>query len=125
MYTVTVTRSFVAQHFLTVPNPGPEGDLHSHVFGVEAHLSGPEVDEFGYLLDIDDVKAGLDAVENRYRDATLNDLPEFEGQNPSVEHFASHVADVLREECDLSNVSELRVKIWEDDEAWAAYETTV
>jgi 6-pyruvoyltetrahydropterin/6-carboxytetrahydropterin synthase len=125
MYTVTVTRSFVAQHFLTVPDPGPEGERHSHTFDVEARLAGPELDEYGYLVDIDDVKAGLDAVEARYRDETLNYLPEFEGQNPSVEQFASHVADYLRETCDLSNVAELSVRIWEDEEACATYETTL
>ena len=47
MYTVTVTRSFVAQHFLTVPDPGPEGERHSHTFDVEARLAGPELDEDG------------------------------------------------------------------------------
>jgi 6-pyruvoyltetrahydropterin/6-carboxytetrahydropterin synthase len=125
MYTVTVTRSFVAQHFLTVPNPGPEGDVHSHVFEVEARLRGPELNEYGYLVDIDEVRAGLDAVEERYRDETLNHLPEFEGQNPSVEHFAEHVADRLRENCELVGAEDLCVRIWEDDEAWAAYETSL
>jgi 6-pyruvoyltetrahydropterin/6-carboxytetrahydropterin synthase len=124
MYQVPVTRSFVAQHFLTVPDPGPEGERHSHTFDVEARFGGSELDEYGYVVDIDDVKAGLDAVEERYRDETLNYLPEFEGQNPSAEHFAAHVADVLRRECDLSNVEQLAVRTWEDDEPWAGYETT-
>jgi 6-pyruvoyltetrahydropterin/6-carboxytetrahydropterin synthase len=125
MYTVTVTRSFVAQHFLTVPNPGPEGDRHSHVFEVEARLTGPDLNEYDYLVDIDDVKQGLDAVEERYRDETLNYLPEFEGENPSVERFAEHVADRLERNCELTGVEELCVRIWEDDEAWAAYETSL
>jgi 6-pyruvoyltetrahydropterin/6-carboxytetrahydropterin synthase len=125
MYTVTVRREFIAQHFLTVPNPGPEGDLHSHAFTLELSLSGPDLNEFGYLVDIDRVNAAIDEVVARYRDATLNDLPEFDGENPSVEHFARHVADRFAEDADLSTPERLEVRLWEDDTAWASYETPV
>ena len=33
------------------------------------------------------VEAALDELAARYRDRTLNDLPEFEGLNPSIEHL--------------------------------------
>jgi 6-pyruvoyltetrahydropterin/6-carboxytetrahydropterin synthase len=125
MYTVTVRREFIAQHFLTVPNPGPEGDLHSHAFTLELSLSGPELNQYGYLVDIDRVNAALDEVVARYRDATLNDLPEFAGENPSVEHFARHVADRFLDDAGISNPERLEVRLWEDDTAWASYETPV
>jgi 6-pyruvoyltetrahydropterin/6-carboxytetrahydropterin synthase len=125
MYTVTVRREFIAQHFLTVPNPGPEGELHSHAFTLELRLSGPELNEFGYLVDIDTVNAGIDDLVARYRDATLNDLPEFAGENPSVEHFARHVAERFVEGAEPSNPERLDVRLWEDDTAWASYETTI
>lgn len=125
MYTVTVRREFIAQHFLTVPDPGPEGDLHSHAFTLELRLSGPALNEFGYLVDIDHVDAGIDDIVARYRDATLNDLPEFAGENPSVEHFARHVAERFAADADLSNPERLTVRLWEDDSAWASYEMSV
>jgi 6-pyruvoyltetrahydropterin/6-carboxytetrahydropterin synthase len=125
MYTVTVRREFIAQHFLTVPDPGPEGDLHSHAFTLELRLSGPELNEYGYLVDIDRVDAVVDDIVARYRDATLNDLPEFAGENPSVEHFARHVAERFADGTDLSNPERLEVRLWEDDSAWASYETPV
>jgi 6-pyruvoyltetrahydropterin/6-carboxytetrahydropterin synthase len=125
MYEVTVTRAFVAQHFLTVPDPGPEGELHSHAFRVEVTLEGPELGEYGYLVDIDDVKAGMAALLDRYRDATLNDLPEFEGLNPSVEHFAREFAARFVETTGVERPERVRVTIWEDDEACAAYERPV
>lgn len=78
-YELTVTREFIAQHFLTVPDPGPEGEIHSHHFTVEARFAGPSLNEYGYLLDIDDVNVVLDDLEERYRDTLLNELPEFEG----------------------------------------------
>jgi 6-pyruvoyltetrahydropterin/6-carboxytetrahydropterin synthase len=121
-FTVTVVREFVAQHFLTVPNPGPEGELHSHRYAAEVRLEGPELNEHGYLLDIDEVEAALDALEDRYRDATLNDLPEFEGQNPSVERFARAFCDRVLDRVNAPTVEHARVTMWEGDDAWAAYE---
>jgi len=121
-YRTTVTRQIVAQHYLTVPDPGPEGDLHSHVFSVEATFAGPSLDEYDYLVDIDDVRAALDDVEDRYRDATLNDLPEFEGNNPSVERFARVLHDRLAPAAAGGATESLRVTVWEDDEAAAGYE---
>lgn len=125
MYAVTVRRSLIAQHYLTVPNPGPEGELHSHRFEIELRLSGPELNEYGYLVDIDDVKAALDGIEARYADETLNGMPAFDGLNPSVEHFARIVSERLRADADLSNPERLRVRIWEDGEAAAAHEAAL
>ena len=125
MYATTVTRDLVAQHYLTVPDPGPEGELHSHRFRVELTAEGPELDEYDYLLDIDDVNAALDAVESRYADATLNDLPEFEGYNPSVERFARVVFERATDHVDTDGLETLRVVVWEDDTASAAYEAAV
>lgn len=121
MYRLMVRRDFVAQHYLTVPDCGPENEWHSHHFEVEVTLSGDTLNENGYLVDIVDVKDGIDALVGRYRDHTLNDLPEFDGLNPSIEHFARIFCEKLGDSISASNLSELSVRIWEDDEAWASY----
>ena len=120
-YELAVTRDLVAQHFLTVPDPGPEGEVHSHAFTVEVHFAGPSLGEYGYLVDIDEVNAVLDDLEARYRDALLNDLPEFEGLNPSVEHFARLFGDRVAAALEDPTPTELAVRIWEDEEAWASH----
>lgn len=120
-YELTVTREFVAQHFLTVPDPGPEGVPHSHYFTVEVRFGGPELGEYGYLVDIDDVEAILDELEDRYRDALLNDLPEFEGLNPSVEHFARLFGDRVADALENPNPEHLQIRMWEDDVSWASH----
>lgn len=125
MYTVTVTRDLVAQHWLTVPDPGPEGDLHSHRFTVEVGLSGKELGEYGYLVDIDEVKTVVDELVDRYTDATLNELPEFEGLNPSVEHFARFFAKRVADGIDTEQIEAVEVTMWEDESAAASYETAV
>jgi 6-pyruvoyltetrahydropterin/6-carboxytetrahydropterin synthase len=123
---LAVTREFIAQHYLTVPDPEPpEGEVHSHRFTVEVRFAGPELGEYGYLVDIDAVESILAELEDRYRDAVLNDLPEFEGLNPSIEHFArlfgDHVADAMAD----PNPATLVVRIWEDDLAWASHRRTL
>ena len=120
-YELTVTREFIAQHYLTVPNPGPEGKVHSHAFTVELRFAGPELGEYGYLVDIDAVDALLDELEDRYRDALLNDLPEFEGLNPSIEHFSRLFGDRVADALSNPTPTRLTVRIWEDDVSWASH----
>lgn len=125
MYTVTVEREFVAQHFLTVPDPGPEGDLHSHHYTAKVQITGEELNEYGYLADIDALNERIDATVDRYRDATLNDLPEFEGLNPSLEHFARIFGEEFWEGLDAPAVEAVTVELQEDDIAWASHRRAV
>ena len=122
MYAVSVSRSCIAQHYLTVPDPGPEGDLHSHRFGIEATFRGPTLNEYGYLVDIDAVIEAVEAVVDELSDRTLTDLPAFEGQNPSAEHLARVVADRLTDRLSPPNATELVVAVREDDVAEVAHE---
>jgi len=122
MYKLMVSRDFIAQHYLTVPDCGPENEWHSHHFAVDVRMEGDELNKHGYLVDIDDVKQGLDEIESRYKDATLNDLPEFEGLNPSVEHFSRFCCERMARYVQAENVTRIEVRIWEDEEAWASYE---
>ena len=123
MYQLMVRRDFVAQHYLTVPNCGPENEWHSHHFDVEIHLKGHELNDHGYLVDITEVETALDTLVDRYEDATLNDLPEFEGLNPSIEHFSRIFCRSLQDHLETSELEAISVKIWEDDTAWASYTT--
>ena len=121
-----VKREFIAQHYLTVPDPEPpEGDVHSHRFTVEVEFAADSLAEYGYLVNINEVESLLDDIEGRYRDTLLNDLPEFEGLNPSVERFARIVCDRFREDLSDDTPDEVTVRIWEDDLAWASYRTAI
>jgi 6-pyruvoyltetrahydropterin/6-carboxytetrahydropterin synthase len=121
-YRLTVRRSFRASHYLTVPDPGPEGQVHAHEYTAEVEFAGPELDEFGYLVDVDRVEAALDDLEDRYADGLLNDRPEFDGQNPSVERFARLFGDRLVRVLATTTPRRLTVRLWEDDLAWASHE---
>ncbi len=121
MYTVAVRRDFIAQHFLIGGDWGPENEKHSHHYQVEVRLSGATLDQHGYLVDIVEIEAALDELVSRYRDHTLNDLPEFEGLNPSIEHFARIFCEAFAQRVQASNISHITVVIWENEIAWASY----
>lgn len=124
-YRLTVRRSFVARHYLTVPDPGPEGEVHGHEYTAEVEFSGPTLGDYGYLVDIDAVDAVLDDLEARYGDALLNDLPEFGDANPSVERFARLFGDRVADALDDPTPTRLVVRLWEDDLAWASHERSL
>ena len=119
MYSVTVKRALIAQHYLVGGDFGRENELNSHRYEIEARYEGPSLDEHGFLIDIDVVSGMLDAIVERYRDRTLNDLPEFDGLNPSVEHLARILAGQLA--IDAPNVTALEVTVWEDGGAAAGF----
>ncbi len=121
MYTVAIKRDFVAQHFLIGGDWGPENDWHSHHYQVEIQLEGATLDQHGYLVDIVDIESNLDALVSRYKDKTLNDMPEFEGLNPSIEHFSRIFCKAMAERITAPNLSAMTIKIWENDIAWASY----
>ncbi len=120
-----VRRDFVAQHYLTVPNCGPENEWHSHHFEVEVTLKGEGLNQNGYLVDIVEVESILDTLVERYRDTTLNDLPEFKDMNPSIEHFSRIFWTSFCEELETNRLDTVRVKMWEDEDAWASYASSV
>lgn len=122
MYTLAVRRDFIARHFLIGGDWGPENYPNSHHYVLELQLSGAELDQHGYLCDIVDVEKQLDEVVAYYREQMLNERPEFEALNPSIEHFSRILAVTLNERINAPNVTALKVVLWENEVAWASYE---
>jgi 6-pyruvoyltetrahydropterin/6-carboxytetrahydropterin synthase len=122
MYTLSVKRDFIARHFLIGGDWGPENFPNSHHYVLELQMSGRELDEHGYLVDIVDVEKHLDEIVGYYQEQMLNDKPEFEGLNPSIEHFARILASTLSERIKAENIAVLKVVLWENASSWAAYE---
>ena len=121
MYTLAVRREFIARHFLIGGNWGPENSPNSHHYILELQLEGSELDQHGYLVDIVDVENHLDDIVNYYKEQMLNDKPEFAGLNPSLEYFARILATSLSDRIKADNISALKVVLWENEAAWAAY----
>jgi 6-pyruvoyltetrahydropterin/6-carboxytetrahydropterin synthase len=125
MYSVAVRRDFIGQHYLIGGDWGAENQVHSHHFTVEVELEGAGLDEHGYLVDITVIEAQLNAQIARYRDHVFNDLPEFAGLNPSIERLAAFMAKSLCSRLPAGQLTALTVRVWENDQAWAAYKTVM
>ena len=124
-YQVAVKRNFIARHFLIGGDWGAENELHSHPYSVEARLEGVELDRHGYLVDIVAIEAGLDEIVAYYQDKTLNDLPEFAGLNPSIEHFARIISEAMAAHLAGLGIRALTIVVGENDDAWASYRAVV
>jgi 6-pyruvoyltetrahydropterin/6-carboxytetrahydropterin synthase len=120
-FEVGVLTDFVAQHYLVGGDFGPEGSLHSHHYRVELIVAGGSLDGHGFLADIVRLREELGRAVDRYRDRTLNDLPDFEGLNPGVEVVARAMAQSLARALAGESLEALTLKLWENDTAWASY----
>jgi len=121
MFTLAVRRDFIAQHALIGGDWGAENQPHSHHYVLELQLEGAALDEHGYLVDIVEVEGHLAKLLDRYREHFLNDFPEFAGLNPSLEHFARILCTTLDEKIKASNISAIKLVLWEHENAWASY----
>jgi 6-pyruvoyltetrahydropterin/6-carboxytetrahydropterin synthase len=88
---------------------------------LEVQLEGPVLDQHGYLVDIVAIEEQLEALRGYFRDRTLNELPEFAGLNPSIEHFARILCQALASHLNVEHLSAIVVQLWENEVAWARY----
>ncbi len=121
MYTVAVKRDFIARHYLIGGDWGAENAPHAHHYQVEVRLEGESLDRHGYLVDIVDIENALEGLVAHYRDGLLNDLPEFAGLNPSIEHFSRILCLSLAAKIQAENLAAVTIRLWENEIAWAAY----
>jgi 6-pyruvoyltetrahydropterin/6-carboxytetrahydropterin synthase len=121
VYSVTVRTDFIAQHFLIGGDWGPENQRNSHHYVLELTLEGAELDQHGYLVDIVAVESALQEVRSAYADKLLNDLPEFAGLNPSLEHFARMLCERLSRALTSSRLTAVVVRLWENESASATF----
>ena len=121
MYTLSVQKPFISQHYLIGGDFGPENELHSHPYRLDLRVAGNTLNEHGYLVDIDEVKSVLSDTIAMFQDVTLNDLPEFDGLNPSLEHFARIFCEKMIADLETDSLSTITVRLWEDDTTWAEY----
>ena len=121
MYTLSLSRAFAARHFLVGGDWGAENDPHEHAYRVEVRLQAEELDRHGYIVDLEHLEEVLDKCVAHYRHRMLNALAEFDGRNPSIEHFSRRFCERLTAGLPPHRLTAIEVRIWEDADAWAAY----
>jgi len=121
MYTVAVTKDFIANHYLIGGDWGDENNPHAHHYVLEVRIESETLNEHGYLVDIVEIEAALNDVVGYFRDSMLNDKPEFAGLNPSLEHFSRILSEKLLGGISPPGNGALIVKLWENESCWSAY----
>ncbi|MDT8398629.1 MAG: 6-carboxytetrahydropterin synthase [Pseudomonadales bacterium] len=121
MYTVAVSRDFIARHYLIGGDWGRENQPHAHHYVVQVRIEGEQLDVHGYLVDIVAIESALDAIVAEFGDSMLNDKAEFTGLNPSIEHFSRIICEKLLAGIKPPGSGSLSVKLWENDSCWAAF----
>ena len=118
-FEVGVCARFTATHHL-VGDFGPASHPHAHDYRVEASVTGGALQPDGTLLDITVLQSALAAAIDRLNDSDLNTLSAFAAVNPTAEAVARHLFETIAPELS-STLTHLNVRVWESEEAFAAY----
>jgi 6-pyruvoyltetrahydropterin/6-carboxytetrahydropterin synthase len=121
MHTLMLRTDFIAQHFLIGKDFGAENFKHSHRYSLELEIISLELDQYNYLVDIIAVRQKLEQLASHFNDKTLNELPEFLDQNPSIELFSKILWTKCHDNFCLPKNCQILVRLWEDDIAQASY----
>ena len=121
MFTLFVRETFAAAHRLELYHGKCEA-LHGHNFRVEALIQGEDVGKEGMLLDFAVLKAHLRLIVADLDHTYINEIPFFKERASSSEYLALYIYDRLKGMLDQEDVTVKEVRVWESDNAYAAYE---
>jgi 6-pyruvoyltetrahydropterin/6-carboxytetrahydropterin synthase len=121
VFTLFVRDTFAAAHKLDLYH-GKCEELHGHNFRVEALFQGEGVGPEGMLLDFAILKGHLREIIADLDHKYINDIPFFRERASSSEYLALYVYDRLKELVADEGVTVREVRVWESDNAYAAYE---
>jgi 6-pyruvoyltetrahydropterin/6-carboxytetrahydropterin synthase len=93
MYELSVQREFCAAHAIVIG--GRREPIHGHNWRVTIAVAGEILDEDGLLCDFHVVERQLDRVVAALHNRDLNTTPPFDKLNPTAEHVARHIAQVV------------------------------
>lgn len=124
MFELKVKTRFAGAHQLTMVGQKCE-NLHGHNWHVEVCVEGEKLNSAGVLADFGDIKKAVRAVVDGELDHKyLNELPAFNGGQPTSERIAVYIAEKVQAFLDREleeKVRVSRVMAWESDDACAIY----
>ena len=120
MYEISVQQHFDAAHALRGYR-GKCETLHGHRFEVVVRTKGQELNDIGIAYDFSDLKRHLGEIISRFDHTTLNEIPPFDGINPSSENIARTIYQELEPKLAGTPVSLSAVEVWESPENRVSY----
>ena len=119
LYALTVRSSFAAAHRLREYEGNCER-LHGHHWQVEVTVEADSLDSRGMAVDFRAIKGALAAMLAGFDHRYLNEVPPFDGVNPSSENIARRIFEEM-ERTIPPPVRVARVTVWESEDARAEY----
>jgi 6-pyruvoyltetrahydropterin/6-carboxytetrahydropterin synthase len=120
MYEVKIRAEFSAAHNLREVG-GKCESLHGHNFKVEVAVEAESLDEQGMVVDFrilkEHTRALVEGLDHKY----LNELPFFQGKNPSSEALAAYLFGELSRRLDRGTRRVSWVAVWESDTSRALF----
>ena len=120
LYTLKVLTDFAASHILA-GHPGKCSRLHGHNWRLEVEVEARDLNEIGMAIDFADLKAQARELVEQLDHRHLNDLPAFEGVNPTAENVARYCYRTLSDRLNGEGVKVSAITIWETDRACVRY----
>jgi 6-pyruvoyltetrahydropterin/6-carboxytetrahydropterin synthase len=87
---------------------------------VEVTVESEVLDSRGMALDFRVMKTALNEILSRLDHKYLNEVPPFDGRNPSSENIARYIFEEM-EGAVPPPVRLVRAAVWESEDAWAEY----
>ena len=120
MYELDITREFSAAHKLR----GYDGlcsNLHGHNWTVQVFIRAVKLDSIGIAADFTVIKRELTAILAEFDHKYLNELPEFQGINPTSENIARIIFEKLAPAVAKPGIKLDRVRVCESPTSGATY----
>jgi 6-pyruvoyl-tetrahydropterin synthase len=94
LFAVSVETTFRASHRTILPN-GLEEQEHRHIWFVKAAVASDKLDDVGFVIDFDRLKALLDKVVGRFDNGSLGKVSYFKRSGSSAETVAKYIYEKL------------------------------
>jgi 6-pyruvoyltetrahydropterin/6-carboxytetrahydropterin synthase len=120
VFTLFVRDTFAAAHRLELFH-GKCEELHGHNFKVEALFQGEKVGPEGMVVDFAVLKKHLRQIIADLDHKYINEIPFFRERASSSEYLALYVYERLQDVLAGESVSVREVRVWESENAYAAY----
>ena len=120
MYELDITREFSAAHKLR----GYDGlcsNLHGHNWTVQVFIRASRLDDIGIAADFTVIKRVLTEILSQFDHKYLNELPEFQGINPTSENIARILFEKLAPAVAKPGIKLDRVRVCESPTSGATY----
>jgi 6-pyruvoyl-tetrahydropterin synthase len=132
MFSLTISDYIMVAHSIHDADFAPARALHGNTLVVEVTFRAERLDPMNFLVDVDRGKAELRRILATMDYKNLDELPEFTGQNTTMEFLSQYIHRQLAEACADGRLGDaakavvgLEILLRESPQAWASYDAPI